>query len=380
MNTLLNFYNLALKHKGKTCILNDNEDNTIEGIFKEIDDKDNSKDKKYFIAATDLKQGDILNCNNVKYLVITKNENINDVYNLYTIEKCNYDVNFIFNNMIFPEPTIIKNKTTELAYEEIILPANEILIILSENNFTKQIKTDDIFIKFKHRWKVIGIDYTKDGILTIYANQDATSAEDDLINEIPAGAGKYKIEIETTPNPVNITGGEFSKRINVIVKENDVIVENPKIDYISQNRNIAVVSDGVIAGMNSGTTNITVKYIGKDGNTYSEDIIVNVIKNDATKIILSSGMDEFTVFGPIHTTIIAKLIKSGVEDTSARFAFDIVERMERNENIPISIAARTDTTVTLKGNYPNYGRGTLIVWLTTDNNVYIKQEIKYINA
>lgn len=328
-----------------------------------------------------INMGDLIEFDNNTYLVNddTRNKRY-DTYYRAVAQRCNYKVNFVVNGFIHKYPTIITTEKIGLNQDEIVVPENKILVIVQVNDITKQIKLDDEFIKFMKKYKITGTDWSKSGLIIIYAEQiPVNESEDDLINEIPAGAGKYEVKIEVSSNPVNIT--DVNQKINVVVRENDVIVENPELEYISQDTNIATVSgDGIVTGMSSGTTNITISYVGKDGNTYSKDVIVNVVKSDATKIVLSSGMDEFTVFGPIHTTITARLIKNGVEDTSARFSFDIVERMEGKENISISIAARTDTTVTLKGNYPNYGTGTLIVWLATDNSVYIEQEIQYINA
>lgn len=326
-------------------------------------------------------RGNLIQFDDNIYLVNddTRNKRYNTYYRTVA-QRCNYKVNFVVNGFIHNYPVIITTEKTGLNQEEIVVvPENKILVIVQANYITKQIKLDDEFIKFMRKYKITGTDWSKSGLITIYAEQTAVNeSEDDLINEIPGGVG-YKVEIEVSPNPLNIT--DVSQKVNVTVKENSVIVENPELEYISQDTNIATVGgDGIVTGISSGTTNITISYVGKDGNTYSKDVIVNVVKTDATKIVLYSGMDEFTVFGPIHTTITAKLIKNGVEDTTARFVFDIQERMEGKENISISIAARTDTTVTLKGNYPNYGTGTLIVWLATDNNVYIKQEIQYINS
>ncbi|MBV4418256.1 Ig-like domain-containing protein [Clostridium tyrobutyricum] len=278
MNTLLNFYNLALKHMGKTCIVNNDENNMIEGIFKEIDDRDTSKDEKYFITVEDLKQGDIISYNNINYMIITRNENINDVYDLYTIEKCNYNINFAIDNVIFPEVSIITNKSIDLETEQwVILPANKILITVQANSITNNIKVADRFIKFKQAWIVEGVDYTKNGILELQAKQDTIQSGDDLVNEIPTGAATYNPIVSATPNPLNVNINSTSQ-ITATVTVNGTNVENPTLIYTSSNSDICTVDNtGLVTGVVEGNANITISYLGIDGNTYSTIISASVV-------------------------------------------------------------------------------------------------------
>ncbi|WP_338433414.1 Ig-like domain-containing protein [Clostridium tyrobutyricum] len=278
MNILLNFYNTALKRMGKTCIVNSDKNNIIQGIFKEIDDKNNSEDQKYFITATTLKQGDIINYEDMSYIVLTKNENINAVYDLYTIEKCNYDINFAIDNVIFPEVSIITNKSLDLETGQwVILPANKILITVQANSITNNIKVADRFIKFKQAWSVEGVDYTKNGILAIQAKQDTIQSEDDLINEIPAGAATYNPIVSATPNPLNVNI-DSTVQITATVTVNGTNVENPTLIYTSNNKDIATVDNtGLVTGISEGNTNITISYVGIDDNTYSTTISASVV-------------------------------------------------------------------------------------------------------
>ncbi|MCH4198704.1 MAG: Ig-like domain-containing protein [Clostridium tyrobutyricum] len=280
MNILLNFYNTALKRMGKTCIVNSDKNNIIQGIFKEIDDKNNSEDQKYFITATTLKQGDIINYEDMSYIVLTKNENINAVYDLYTIEKCNYDINFAIDNVIFPEVSIITNKSLDLETGQwVILPANKILITVQANSITNNIKVADRFIKFKQAWSVEGVDYTKNGILAIQAKQDTIQSEDDLINEIPAGAEKYNPIITATPNPLNVNINSTSQ-ITATVTVNGTNVENPILIYTSSNSDICTVDNtGLVTGISEGNTNIKISYVGLDDQIYTQ-IINCIVSNE----------------------------------------------------------------------------------------------------
>ncbi|MBV4427594.1 Ig-like domain-containing protein [Clostridium tyrobutyricum] len=373
MNTLLNFYNTALKRMGKTCIVNNDKNNIIQGIFKEIDDRDNSEDQKYFITSATLKQGDIISNNNINYLIITKNENINDVYDLYTIEKCNYNINFIFNNIVFPQYAIITNQTTGVNGEIITVPANQILVVVQDNNFTNQIKVDDVFIKFKHRWQITGVDYTKDGILTVYANQVANHEKDDLINEIPEGAATYNPIVSATPNPLNVNVNN-TIQITATVSNNGVNVENPTLIYTSNNKDIATVDNtGLVTGVAEGNANITISYVGIDGNTYNTTVATTVEESapDVIEIVLTDeNEDNFNIYSNIENIVHVKLLVNGVEDNTATFNFSIKNDTEGLPYQTVTLSNITSNSCQLNPNtHHQYGISTLTVTLQRDTTI-----------
>ncbi|WP_333859765.1 hypothetical protein [Clostridium sp.] len=168
MNTVLNHFNQALKRVGKTCVLNNNSN--IIGIFKEIDDKFNSIDTKYFLTINNLNQGDMIKYNNMNYLVITKSENINGVYNIYTVRKCPYNINFSINTSMNIVTGYIETKTLDTqASQYIILPTGTIVVTVPLDSITEQIKINNRFIKMGAAWKVTGRDKSLEGLIKITA-------------------------------------------------------------------------------------------------------------------------------------------------------------------------------------------------------------------
>ncbi|QCH28011.1 Bacterial Ig-like domain (group 2) [Clostridium tyrobutyricum] len=226
-----------------------------------------------------IERGNIVKYKNNDYISMDDTSNVRySTYYRAIIQRSNYNVNFAINNTVFPQSAIITNKSIDLETGQwVILPANKTLITLQANSITNGIKVADRFIKFKQAWSIEGVDYTKNGILVIQAKQDTIQSGDDLINEIPAGAEKYNPIITATPNPLNVNIDSTSQ-ITATVTVNGTNVENPTLIYSSNNKDIASVDNtGLVTGVAEGNANITISYLGIDGNTYSTIISASVV-------------------------------------------------------------------------------------------------------
>lgn len=331
-----------------------------------------------------IERGNIVKYNNNTYITIDDTRNIR--YNAYyraIVQRCNYNVNFAINNTVFPQYAIITNQTTGVNGEIITVPANQILVVVQDNNFTNSIKVDDVFIKFKHRWQINGVDYTKNGILTIYANQVANHEKDDLINEIPEGAGVYNPIIVATPNPLNVNINS-TVQITATVSNNGVNVENPTLIYASNNKDIASVDNtGLVTGVAEGNANITISYLGIDGNTYSTTMATTVEESapDVIEIVLTDkNEDDFNVYPNLENIAYAKLLINGKEDNTATFNFSI---KNDKEGLPYQTVTLSNITINSCQLNPNthhqYGTSTLTVTLQRDNTITKNQTVKMSN-
>lgn len=259
MNTLLNFYNVAIKRMGKECVVNGIN---IVGIFKEIEDK-NSVDTKYFITATNIKQGDIIEYNKIKYLTINKNENINDVYNVYIIRKCPYNINFNIGGSINAVTGYIETKTFNIVYNKyIILPNGTIILTVPLNGVTSRIEIEHTFIKMGAVWRIVGLDLSLEGLLKITAEKTQISASDDMENEITGGGKFYNYVMASTPKNITINVGITQQITTTITKDGDLL-NDPIITYSSDNTSVAIVnSNGIVSGISQGICNIKVTFQG----------------------------------------------------------------------------------------------------------------------
>ena len=262
MNTVLNFYNQCIKRSGSQL---NNYKKTIffKGLIKEIDDKLQSIDSKYLFTMEDLQQGTEISCDNINYLIMTRNEKVNGVYYKYTIQKEPYNINFIPGGVLQRIPSIIETKTIDVqTNQSIILPVGKIIVIISRNATTDKIEVNDRFITMGSAWKVSGLDKSCEGIIKVNADKDQTMETDDLVNETPNNAQKPSYSFNINPSPVSIKKGQTQQLI-VVVNQNGIKVENPTLIYKSDNENIASISDtGMITGINEGSCDINIQYIG----------------------------------------------------------------------------------------------------------------------
>ncbi|OAA90136.1 Ig-like domain-containing protein [Clostridium coskatii] len=254
---------------------------TFLGIVQEIDDKLQSIDSKYLLTVEDLKQGTEISCDDVNYLVMTRNEKVNGVYYKYTIQKCPYDINFVAGGVLQRIPSIIQTKTIDIqTNQSIILPEGKIIITISRNNTTNKIAVNDRFIAMGSAWKISGLDKSCEGIIKVNADIDQIMTGDDIINEIPNNTQKPSYSFTVNPASVSIKKGQ-TQQLTVVVSENGTQIENPTLIYKSNNDNIVTISDtGMITGIGEGSCNIKISYIG-DYNTASTSINIEVAPAEA---------------------------------------------------------------------------------------------------
>ncbi len=108
-------------------------------------------------------------------------------------------------------------------------------------------KKGDIVLYKNNKYKINSIDYSIEGILTLYCIYEGISAE-------------YKITLTETNTTLMI---DNTYQIVSSCTENGIIIENPAIIYVSNNPNVVKVSStGIITGIAEGDTSITCTYEG----------------------------------------------------------------------------------------------------------------------
>jgi hypothetical protein len=287
MNTLLNFFNQAIKRNGKECTIHSN---TFMAIFKEISDNKTSIDSKYLLTEYDLNQGDIITYDSNKYFVITKNENINNVYNVYTIQKEFQTVNLAVGTALYKKDVIFNGSNTAIDYNTYINLLNgHITLLVQNNSITNQIDLQSRFIKFNHAWKITSIDKSKEGLLTIIGDLDTIAEGDDLINEIPNGGHMAVTNINVTPNSISLQPLE-TQQLTVTVDVEGTLVENPTITYSSDNESIATISNtGLVTCIVSGNCNIIVTYKDADGNITTTEVPFSAVVAKTFKVTVPTN-------------------------------------------------------------------------------------------
>lgn len=295
MNTTLNLYNQCIKRSGSEL---NNYKKTIffKGLIEEIDDKLQSIDSKYLLTTENMAQGAEISNNNINYLVMTKNEKVNNTYYKYTIQKCPYYVNFVPLGIIQRIPCIIQTKTLDVqTNESIILSEGKIIITISANSTTDKIAINDRFITMGSAWKISGLDKSCEGLIKVNADKDQVMSGDDLINETISGAVKPSYTFNISPSPVNMKKDQ-TQQLNVIVSQNGTKIENTTLLYASSDTSIATISSntGLVTGIGVGNATINITYVG-DYDTADTSINVEVKEEAAHNYILSVSPENISL-------------------------------------------------------------------------------------
>jgi len=114
-----------------------------------------------------------------------------------------------------------------------------------------------------------------------------------------------------------------NNQLNVIVKDNDVIVENPQLIYTSSDTNIVTVSaTGLITAIASGTAIITVAY--KNTNKKINVTVEDEVKNNFTYSLVGDMQPDTSIKASSYTVYTAKKFNNGVEVADAKFDFEVI--------------------------------------------------------
>ena len=370
MNTQLNHFKESLKRNGKVIVVNNL---SIKAIAKELSDGTNSIDTKELLTTEALRQGEILSYHSLNYMVVTKNETINEVYGTYIIKNCPFIVKIDCNNIMGIFPMYCDKQSFDLSSPVSggvgVVPVNTIMVTIQNTQPSMGIALGTYFYKFNSLWQISGKDRTKDGLLVLtcdWTMGNGSYPDDEMywmkhdygISVLPSEGNLYlgdTLQLDANPtdhdnsiegdlsNPVTYlssntaiatvssTGLVTSKtlgicsiicsinkgdewddegnplkmsaivaleiynysmvstptlsdvsigsslQVSTVVSRSGVAIVSPSLTYSSSNIEVATVtSQGLINGLASGNSIITVTYIDVDGNIYYNTITIAV--------------------------------------------------------------------------------------------------------
>ncbi|MCD2346228.1 Ig-like domain-containing protein [Clostridium guangxiense] len=283
MNTQLNQFNALIKRSGKSCILNNSTN--IKGVFKEIDDKEKEIDTKYFYTTKDLKQGDMITYNNVTYIVITLNQNINNVYCIYVVRECPFVLKYWCGDTLKQTPIFVDTKvldTTTTTYMQLL--DGQVYITVQSNTSTNVIALNDRLIKFGYAWKITSIDRTVAGVLKLNCKVDVFITGDDTVNEIPQHtATTHTYVVSVNPSSISSLEVGSTQQLTANVTQDGNTLSNAIFTYISSDTTIATVNaTGLVTGIKAGNSTITVTYTDTNNTAHTATVSCNIISKSAT--------------------------------------------------------------------------------------------------
>lgn len=176
-----------LEEIGNNCKVNNVDCKAI------VNNTNNEYDDKRIITNEELQRGDYIEYNDFFFIVV--DDVVDKRYNTYyksKIRKCNFDVKFILNNKLYLFPAIIESEKFFIVEDVINMSADSITVTLPLTSITKQISKNMRFIKWRQAWKIEGIDYTKNNLITLHCKiTQQNDNYDDIENEI---AGRWDKE------------------------------------------------------------------------------------------------------------------------------------------------------------------------------------------
>lgn len=161
--------------------------------------------------------------------------------------------------------SLVKYNNNAILTSDFIMQLNDELLFQMQD----VVNINDIIIFKNKEYKVKGIDDTIQGFYTYYAKYQNTSKY-------------YSIEVESN---VEVEEGK-TIQLNVVCKEDGIVLENQVLNYIVDDESIVSVSDGAIRGVKEGTTKITIEW-----NNIRAEVQVTVTKVNMV-VYTISGQEE----------------------------------------------------------------------------------------
>ncbi|MDD2192636.1 MAG: Ig-like domain-containing protein [Bacteroidales bacterium] len=255
-------FNYMLAQVGKDLLLNGST--TIRALLSSTPVNADNHDDKYISTLSPIKQGDLVDYINSKWLVVSQvnGQRISNYKGI--MRKSNYSIKFNFTGNIKSFPAIISTKTLDIETGTYIsMPVGKIIVQLQNNTDSRDIILGQRFLIMGSAWEVSGIDKSVEGTIILNSDLDTILGADDAVNEI---ANRWTYETTHT-YVLTIVNGETASinmsdiyTVTANVTDNGTTMTNPDITFLSSDSNIASVDNlGQVMGISLGNATITAK-------------------------------------------------------------------------------------------------------------------------
>ena len=276
-----------------------------------------------------------------------------EIYIRGIIEKCNNDLIYLDSDgEIVTVPCVITNKIlmNQKENDYYILPDNKIMVMVADNDDSKEITVDSRFLLGSNAFKVESIDnITKPGIITLKMHFDSITQNDNK----DLGIANYYSNLQTytikilNGDEVDITLGE-SLQLVLECTENDVVVIDPYVEYSLSTGStgyISVDASGVISADALGSGSVIAYY--KDVTDYIDiDVVAGVVENYIYDIVGSIQPENEIKYNQTKTYTAYKYYNTGTEVTGS-FEFTVTLGTGASSSNYL-LTTSTDDSVTLK--------------------------------
>lgn len=348
INSLDYAINLEIKRNGVVGAI-DNVSATF--LIKQCNDgSENSYNLSTLISNIPFKQGSIVVINDYNYLVLDIEEQFSqNVYYKGTIRKCE-SFKTALDNTYAERHTVIgfvdRDKSTIVTTDWLLEENTYINVTMP----LSQYKYNDTYILYKgFGYMITNTDNTKEGLRIITAKK--TGYPYGNVNSITLSATSGSRHVGDTV------------QLNPVCKENNIVVENPSVTYISSDETIAKVgTNGLITCLAIGNVAISCKF-GDSTATYS----LSVLQNDVYSIECDTNSITLNKDKTIQLTQIVK--KNGVVVENPTLTYNVGDTsIATCNNGLISGVGVGSTTITI--NYEDKAQYTVNVTVKEAQIIY----------
>ena len=270
-------------------------------------------------------------------------------------------------------PCIVQNQTlyttgiTPVKYEDEGNAKESIMLPSNEN--TLNVKRDKRLIINGNFWRITNINKDTEGIINLICSESKyNSAIDNLklgIADYHNNIHTYKLEINTTPITLNINE---TLQLDIKAYDNDVIVENPQINYSILNADILQIENNTIKPLKVGATKLNIQF-----KNITKEIEINIVDvNNNNYDMLIDGSNYIKWGRQAEYNITLKLNNVIYNDVCDFYLTDI----NSNSTTLATIISKENNKCVIEAN-TNKKSGVILLHCKTDKIHEIKEiEIK----
>lgn len=173
------------------------------------------------------------------------------------IRKCNHVTKLIVEDWLYELPGILEMVSLSVSSNvDIRVATGNMRVTLQNNKITSKIAINDRFIASLAAWKIVGLDYTKTGLIIMTAERDVFQSGDDQENEIANADALPTWSISMQPDSLSVATQGTGTIVATLYKGLQAQTDATFL-WHSSDSDIAAVIDGAVSGIAEGETTIT---------------------------------------------------------------------------------------------------------------------------
>ncbi len=300
-------------------------------------------DDKIIRCKCQIKTGDIVEYNNLKYIIISQIDKEENSYRA-RIRKCSYRVAFNWSGNIKWFDCIEESKVFDVETGTYISVASgNIYITVQYNSDTRNIALNQRFYVTNQPFKVIGIDKSQEGLIKFncaldFINTSYDDAENNIADRWRYETGHaYTLNINNG-NTVNVLINDIIQ-LNLSATDNGTTLANTVVTYTSSDSNIVSVDNtGKVMGIALGQAVITAMLTYHE--TISDSITITTVESLTHSYTIDITGSTIIYLGQSESYV-AHIYDNGTEVFDKSVAWSV-----RNQDGTTSAAYATITTST----------------------------------